>query len=287
MRNITWRDRLLAVGAVVDSRKMAKHFSIEIGEGHFGFRRRTEQIAAETRLDGIYVIRTSVPAEQLDADEAVQAYKDLSRVERAFSNLKAADLAIRPIRHWTADRVRAHVFLCMLAYYAEWHMRHALAPILFDDHDRAAAQAQRQSIVAPATRSSKALDKVHSQRTDDGQPVHRFQTLMADLSTITKNTAVMNNNTMHIVTTPTPLQQRVFDLLSRSHLWLHLFSSLIGGRPGAVQPLPGHAVPGWISPVSLVDRVYRHHGPLPHILAFRIHWVEPRQRRHVPAPITQ
>ena len=130
--------------------------------------------------------------------------------------MKSVDLKVRPIHHHLADRVRAHVFLCMLAYYVEWHMRHALAPILFDDHDPAAAQAQRLSIVAPATRSSKALDKVHSKRTDDGQPVHSFQTLMADLGTITKNTAVMNSNTMQILTTPTPLQQRAFDLLAVS-----------------------------------------------------------------------
>ena len=105
----------------MNSRKMAKHFAVEIRDGHFAFQRRTQQIEQEARLDGIYVIRTSVPAEQLDANEAVQAYKDLSRVERAFRSLKTVDLDIRPIRHWTAERVRAHVFLCMLAYHVEWH----------------------------------------------------------------------------------------------------------------------------------------------------------------------
>ena len=112
---------------------MAKHFAVEIRDGHLSFQRRTHQIEAEARLDGIYVIRTSVPAEHLDAAETVQAYKDLSRVERAFRCLKTVDLEIRPIRHWTAQRVRAHVFLCMLAYHVEWHLRDALAPLLFHD----------------------------------------------------------------------------------------------------------------------------------------------------------
>src|ERR1700723_3165872 len=135
----------MAVGGMVKSRKMAKHFAVEIRDGHFAFQRRTQQIEQEARLDGIYVIRTSVPAEQLDANEAVQAYKDLSRVERAFRSLKTADLNIRPIRHWTAPRVRAHVFLCMLAYHVEWHLRDALAPLLFHDTGRAAARAERSS----------------------------------------------------------------------------------------------------------------------------------------------
>ncbi len=135
----------LAVGAVLDSRKMAKPFVIEIRDGHFAFQRHTEQIKAEAHLDGIYVIRTSVPAEYLDAGETVQAYKDLARVERAFRCLKTADLDIRPIHHWTAPRVRAHVFLCMLAYHVEWHLRDALAKLLFQDTELATAQAERSS----------------------------------------------------------------------------------------------------------------------------------------------
>jgi hypothetical protein len=171
------------------------------------------QIDAEAALDGIYVIRTSVKTEIASAEQTVFHYKSLSAVERAFRSMKSVDLKVRPIHHHLANRVRAHVFLCMLAYYVEWHMRRALAPILFDDHDRATAQAERQSIVASATRSPKALQKVHSKQTDDGRPVHSFQTLMADLGTIAKNTVVMNNNTTQIVTTPTDLQQRAFDLL--------------------------------------------------------------------------
>ena len=138
----------MAVGAVVNNRKVAKHFAIEIGDSHLTVQRRAAQIEQEARLDGIYVIRTSVPAEQLDTEEAVQAYKDLSRVERAFRSLKTIDLEIRPIRHWTADRVRSHVFLCMLAYHVEWHLRDALAPLLFHDTELAATRSERSSPIA-------------------------------------------------------------------------------------------------------------------------------------------
>jgi hypothetical protein len=206
----------MAVGKVIGHSKVGKHFDIVIEDADFRYQRKQAQIDQEAALDGIYVIRTSVQTEVASAEQTVFHYKSLSTVEQAFRSMKSVDLKVRPIHHHLADRVRAHVFLCMLAYYVEWFMRHALAPILFDDHDQATAQLQRQSIVAPATRSSKALHKVHSKRTDDGQPVHSFQTLMADLGTITKNTAVMNNNTMHILTTPTPLQQRAFDLLAVS-----------------------------------------------------------------------
>ena len=138
----------MAIGAVVNNCKVGKHFTIEIVDSHLTVRRRAAQIEQEARLDGIYVIRTSVPAEQLDTKEAVQAYKDLSRVERAFRSLKTIDLDIRPIRHWTADRVRAHVFLCMLAYHVEWHLRDALAPLLFHDTRLADARTERSSPVA-------------------------------------------------------------------------------------------------------------------------------------------
>jgi transposase len=138
----------MAVGAVLNRKKMAKHFDVEVGDGYLTWQRRIEQIEEEARLDGIYVIRTSVPAEHLDAAATVQAYKDLARVERAFRSLKTVDLEIRPIRHWTAERVRAHVFLCMLAYHVEWLLREALAPLLFHDTEIDAARTERNSPVA-------------------------------------------------------------------------------------------------------------------------------------------
>jgi len=203
----------VAVGKVLGHYKMAKHFQLVIEDADFRFERKQSQIDAEAALDGIYVIRTSVLPEAASAEQAVRHYKSLSMVERVFRSTKSVDLKVRPIHHYLADRVRAHILLCMLAYYVEWHMRRALAPILFDDHDPAAAQAQRASIVAPATRSPKALHKAQSKRTEDGLPIHSFQTLLADLGTVAKNTAVMNQTTMQIITTPTPLQQRALDLL--------------------------------------------------------------------------
>ena len=203
----------VAVGKVLGHYKMAKHFQLVIEDADFRFERKQSQIHAEAALDGIYVIRTSVLPEAASAEQAVRHYKSLSMVERVFRSTKSVDLKVRPIHHYLADRVRAHILLCMLAYYVEWHMRRALAPILFDDHDPAAAQAQRASIVAPATRSPKALHKAQSKRTEDGLPIHSFQTLLADLGTVAKNTAVMNQTTMQIITTPTPLQQRALDLL--------------------------------------------------------------------------
>jgi transposase len=206
----------MAVGKVIGRYKVGKHFDILIEDAGFRYQRKQAQIDAEAALDGIYVIRTSVQADVASAEQTVFHYKSLSTVERSFRSMKSVDLKVRPIHHHLANRVRAHVFLCMLAYYVEWHMRRALAPILFDDHDQPNAQAQRQSIVAPATRSPKALQKAHSKRTDDGLPVHSFQTLLADLGTVAKNTAVLNNNTMQIITTPTAFQQHVFDLLQLS-----------------------------------------------------------------------
>jgi hypothetical protein len=203
----------VAVGKVIGHYKVGKHFDIVIEDASIRYERKQAQIDAEAALDGIYVIRTSVKTEVASAEQTVFHYKSLSTVERAFRSIKSVDLKVRPIHHHLATRVRAHVFLCMLAYYVEWHMRRNLAPILFDDHDRAAAQVERKSIVAPATRSPKALQKAHSKQTDDGRPVHSFQTLMGDLATIAKNTALMNGNVMQILTTPTALQQRAFDLL--------------------------------------------------------------------------
>jgi transposase len=206
----------MAVGAVVNGRKMAKHFAIEIREGHLAFQRRTEQIKAEARLDGIYVIRTSVPAQQLAANEAVQVYKDLSRVERAFRSLKTIDLEIRPIRHWTAPRVRAHVFLCMLAYHVEWHLRQALAPLLFHDTELAAARAERASPVASTEPSEAAKAKKATKRSAAGQRVMSFTHLMAHLGTLTRNTMRVWMRTVHrftLYTNPTSLQDAAFKLL--------------------------------------------------------------------------
>jgi transposase len=151
--------------------KGRKHFTIEIGDSHLTVQRRAAQIAQEARLDGIYVIRTSVPAEQLDTEEAVQAYKDLSRAERAFRSLKTIDLDIRPIRHWIADRVRSHVFLCMLAYHVEWHLRDALAPLLFHDTELANARAERPSPAASKEPSDAAKAKKATKRSADGHRV--------------------------------------------------------------------------------------------------------------------
>ena len=196
--------------------KMAKHFELEITDTSFRYRRKEDTIAQEARLDGIYVIRTSVPEDALSAQQSVEAYKSLSTVERAFRSIKTVDLKVRPIHHRLENRVRCHIFLCMLAYYVEWHMRRDLAPILFDDHDRAAAKAGRASIVAPAQRSPSAQAKAHSKRTHDGQSVHSFRTLLADLGSIVRNTCTptaIDVPSFEKTTRPTPLQQRAFDLL--------------------------------------------------------------------------
>ena len=206
----------LAVGAVVDRHKMAKHFELTITESHFAYRRKPGTIAREAGLDGVYVIRTSVPADALSAPEAVRAYKDLARVERAFRTLKSVDLQIRPIRHWTEKRVRAHVFLCMLAYYVEWHLYKAWTPILFCDHDRPGAEAERSSPVAAAKASFAADAKRTSRRTQDGTPVTSFADLMAHLATMTLNIVAAPkapNVTFTMGSKLTPLQARAFDLL--------------------------------------------------------------------------
>ena len=206
----------LAVGAVLNKRKMAKHFVVTIRDGHLSWQRRLDQIEAEARLDGIYVIRTSVPADHMAAAETVQAYKDLSRVERAFRSLKSVDLDIRPIRHWTADRVRAHVFLCMLAYHVEWHLRQVLAPLLFHDTDLAAAKAQRTSPVAPTKPSDAVKAKKAKKRSAEGQRVMSFADLMAHLGTLVRNTMRVPARPKHRFTlhsTATALQEAAFKLL--------------------------------------------------------------------------
>jgi len=210
----------LRVGRVLGRFKMKKHFHLEITDDRFRYARDAERIAREAALDGIYVIRTSVAPERLSAEDAVRHYKSLAVVERAFRSFKTVDLKVRPIHHHLAERVRAHVFLCMLAYYVEWHMRETLAPMLFDDDDKLAAQRRRASVVAPAQRSLPALAKARSKRTADGAPVHSFQTLLADLATVAKNrvrTAAARNAAFDLITTPTALQQRAFDLLAVSY----------------------------------------------------------------------
>lgn len=203
----------LAVGAVLDNRKMGKHFVLEIRDRHFSFQRDAARIVEEARLDGLYVIRTSVPAEQLDAGEAVQAYKDLARVERAFRCLKTVDLDIRPIRHWTAERVRAHVFLCMLAYHVEWHLRTALAPLLFHDTDIDAAKTKRPSPVVSTEPSKAAKVKKATKRSAEGLPVMGFTDLMNHLGTLTRNTmrvSLQANHRFTLFAQPTPIQEAAF-----------------------------------------------------------------------------
>jgi len=206
----------LKVGAVINHHKMEKHFDVTITDDDLTFERKNEQIDAEHALDGIYVLRTNLDAAVLDSSSTVKAYKQLSNVERAFRSIKTVDLEVRPIHHRLPERVRAHVLLCMLAYYLEWHMRQVLRPILFEDHDKAAAEAARKSIVAKAERSAAAMRKIASKRTDDNLPVHSFQTLMADLATVTRNTMAMADSpdaTFVIYPELTAVQARAFRLL--------------------------------------------------------------------------
>lgn len=216
-RPLRGKDKIaLRVGKTIDRFKVGKHFRLFIGEDSFRYERDRDKIAAEAALDGIYVIRTSVDSDTLDAEQTVRAYKALSNAERAFRSLKTVDLKVRPIHHRLADRVRAHVLLCMLAYYVEWHMRQALAPMLFDDDEKAIGDALRRSVVAPAQRSPRALSKAASKRTRAGHRVHSFQTLLADLATIAKHRIqprLPGAGTFEKVTRPTPLQKRALRLL--------------------------------------------------------------------------
>ena len=215
-RPLRGKDKIgLRVGKVLGRFKMGKHFQITIEDDAFRWQRDEAAIAAETHLDGIYIVRTTVHADALPAAEVVRSYKSLSNVERAFRSIKTAELNIRPIHHHKADRVRAHVLLCMLSYYVEWHMRRALAPILFDDNDRAAAEARRDSVVAPARRSERAEKKAATKRTERGEPVHSFKSLLRDLATIAKNRIQPKGDApaFDMITRPTALQQRAVDLL--------------------------------------------------------------------------
>ena len=209
----------LRVGRLINHYKVAKHFILTIAEESFGYQRDEGKIGAEASLDGLYVIRTSVSAQAFSAESTVRAYKELSKVERAFRSLKTVDLKVRPIYHWLEDRVRAHVFLCMLAYYVEWHMRGKLKPILFEDERREAAESLRPSIVAPAPRSALAQHKDQSKRTADGLPIQSFQSLLADLATLAKNLVRApgpNAAEFYMLTNATALQQRAFQLLGVS-----------------------------------------------------------------------
>jgi transposase len=206
----------LRAGKILNRYKMGKHFQLRIEEDSFHYQRKTANIEREENLDGIYVIRTSVKKEVLSSQQVVASYKSLSGVERAFRSLKTVDLQVRPIHHRLPERVRAHILLCMLAYYVEWHMRQLLAPILFDDDDRAQAQAVRASIVAPAQRSASAKLKALTKQTADGLKVHSFQTLLGDLATIVKNRIQPTDKTFLVfdmLTEPTVIQQRALDLL--------------------------------------------------------------------------
>jgi transposase len=208
----------LRVGKVVNQYKVAKHFELAIGHNSFTFARKHEAVAAEAALDGIYIIRTSVEAQRMDAADCVRNYKALANVERAFRSLKTMDLKVRPIHHRLSDRVRAHILLCMLAYYVEWHIREAWRELMFADIDQA-AKASRDP-VAPAQRSELALDKVTSRKVDDGTPAHSFSTLIAELAAIVRNTcrtpsAGPNAPTFDILTTPNATQRHALDLIKQ------------------------------------------------------------------------
>jgi len=206
----------LAVGEVFNTHKMRKHFDLTITDDAFRFARKSAEIAAEATTDGRYVVRTSLAEVTLGDVDTVRSYKSLSLVERAFRCIKTVDLNVRPVYHWLEGRVRAHVFLCMLAYYLEWHMRQRLAPMPFDDTDPDEAEARRRSVVAQAERSKAAISKQTTGLTPDGLPVHSFRTLLADLATLARNTVTTAINPLYpltVVTRPTPVQQKAFDLL--------------------------------------------------------------------------
>ena len=216
-RRLRGKDQIgLRVGRVVGRYKMGKHFRLNITEESFTYEREQDQIEQEAMLDGVYVVRTSVPKEMMSKEEVVRSYKQLSRVERAFRCLKGVDLKVRPIYHRLPNRVRAHVLLCMLGYYVEWHMRRALAPLLFQDDDKAGAERLRVSVVAPAKRSPKAQKKATTKQTEQGTPVHSFPSLLKDLGTIVKNQLqpqATSGVSFEMVTTPTATQKKAFELL--------------------------------------------------------------------------
>jgi transposase len=206
----------LKVGKVLGRYKVGKHFDCQIGEGSFTWRRRHDGIEQEAQLDGIYVLRTSEPVERLSAEDTVRSYKSLAEVERAFRCLKGLDLLVRPIRHRTEERVPAHIFLCLLAYYVEWHLRRAWAPLLFEDEERR-EERQRRDPIRPAEPSASAQAKKRSHQTAEGLPVHSFQTLLAELASRARVTYEINSGDVTLackqVPAPTPLQARALDLI--------------------------------------------------------------------------
>ncbi len=211
----------LRVGKVINQYKVAKHFDLAIDEHSFTFVRKQGSIAAEAALDGLYIIRTSVSAQQMEAADCVRNYKALANVERAFRSLKTIDLKVRPIHHRLADRVRAHILLCMLAYYVEWHMREAWRELMFADTDQA-AKATRDP-VAPAQRSQAAIAKAASHTLDDGSPVHSFATLLNELATIVCNTcrtptAAPDEPSFELFTMPNATQRRALELIQKIRL---------------------------------------------------------------------
>jgi len=206
------------VGKVVNKYKVAKHFALNIRDDGLEFKIDDEKVAAEAALDGIYIVRTSLTAQRLCAEDTVRSYKSLSEVERAFRSLKTVDLKVRPIRHRLEERVRAHIFLCMLAYYVEWHMREAWCPLLFADEDQ--ERLKTRDPVAPATRSDAALEKVHTKRLEDGTEAHSFKTLLKLMSQIVRNECKVKGGcadapTFEIVTTPDEKQERAYDLIEK------------------------------------------------------------------------
>jgi hypothetical protein len=203
---------------VINQYKVAKHFDLTIEDKAFGFARKRASIAAEAALDGIYIIRTSVAAAQMEAADCVRNYKSLAHVERAFRSLKTIDLKVRPIHHRLADRVRAHIFLCMLAFYVEWHLREAWRELMFADPDQK-AKASRDP-VAPAHRSKAALAKVARHTLEDGTPAHSFSTLLAELASIVRNTcrapqAAAGAPTFELTTTPNEKQKHALNLIEQ------------------------------------------------------------------------
>jgi len=216
-RPLRGKDKIgLRIGKVLGKYKVGKHFVLDISDASFSYRRDEAKISEESALDGIYVVRTSVQPDVMSSEDAVRAYKDLAKVERAFRSMKTVDLKVRPIYHWLDERIRGHVFLCMLAYYVEWHMRQQLAPILFDDHQRTEAEQSRESVVAPAPRSRAAHRKDFEKRTEDGVAVESFQTLLDNLGTLTKNRVRLpasDGAEFYVLAQPTPLQHRALSLL--------------------------------------------------------------------------
>jgi DDE family transposase len=209
------------VGRVINRHKVAKHFTLDMQEQSFSYQRKQDSIASEAALDGIYVVRTSVAAPRMDSADCVRSYKRLADVERAFRSLKTIDLKIRPIHHRLSDRVRAHIFLCMLAYYVEWHMREAWRELMFADEDQTAKKTHDP--VATAIRSDAALHKISRRRLEDGSPVHSFATLLNELATVVRNTCRTQNtsersSSFQVTTLPTPQQKCAFNLIETIHL---------------------------------------------------------------------